>query len=501
MRKISQRISGTGPLVLFSRLTMALEAFENGLSGEDALVLGFFEDGDAAEIRVGKEKAGIGARFAARQAAALFGKNGADGGANHGVAHAHDVDAGYALADVGVDALEVAENSLFPVVPIPVEQQLAVFGGRAFGESPVKRPHRAVDVGAQALVHGVDVAERRRIEKDGVPGGLRATGIRKALESQIGGKPRRVDEIVEAGKPFDEIGSEKSGCGENYEIGQKSGVAGEDADAAFCFRDAMDHLIDTDVFADPFQKAAGDPAIAFGPSERAFFFHFAGREIVDAGPGGSVPGECAVIVAAGVVHVPVDEPRIRTLLLEPIGEREAVQILKLCRAAEFEWDRECAAGAEVCEEIFKVLELVAIFLREADGGFETFLPTAVEEKALLRREAEVALFPLAILEDAEVFEEFADVFGLSAGNGNVVGGPGIGGDFVFPPAGVAAGLRIHFEEDEIGEAAFRETPGGAETGDAAANDNDGKSFGAFRRREGSAVAQEMAHLKGIVDER
>ena len=55
-------------------------------------------------------------------------------------------------------------------------------------------------------------------------------------------------------------------------------------------------------------------------------------------------------------------------------------------------------------------------------------------------------------------------------------GPGIGSDFVFAPAGVAAGLRIHFQEDEIGEAAFAEAPSGAETGDASANDNDWKFF-------------------------
>ena len=281
----------------------------------------------------------------------------------------------------------------------------------------------------------------------------------------------------------------------------KFGVAGEDADAAFCFGDAMDHLIRADIFADAFEKAARDPAVAFGPGERAFFFGFAGGEIVDAGPGGGVFGERAVIVAAGVVHVPVHEARIAALLLEPVGKREAIQILILCGAAEFERDREFAAGAEFCEEIFEMLKLVAIFLREADGGLEAVLPAAVEEKALLRSETEIALFPLAIFQDAEIFEEFANVFGFGTGDGDVVRGPGIGGDFVFAPAGVAAGLGIHFQQNEIGEAAFAEAPGGAESGDAAANDDDRKFFDALRRRKRGAVAQEVAHLEGIVDER
>jgi len=74
------------------------------------------------------------------------------------------------------------------------------------------------------------------------------------------------------------------------------------------------------------------------------------------------------------------------LLLEPIGEREAIQFLELCGAAEFERDCEFAAGAEFAEEILKMLKLVAIFLSQANGGFEAVLPSALEEKTLLRCE-------------------------------------------------------------------------------------------------------------------
>ena len=47
-------------------------------------------------------------------------------------------------------------------------------------------------------------------------------------------------------------------------------------------------------------------------------------EIVDAGPGGRVFGQRAVIVAAGVVHVPVHERGIDILLAEPLGKRDAI---------------------------------------------------------------------------------------------------------------------------------------------------------------------------------
>ena len=79
-------------------------------------------------------------------------------------------------------------------------------------------------------------------------------------------------------------------------------------------------------------------------------------------------------------------------------------------------------------------------------------------------------------------------------------GPGVGGDFVFAPAGVAAGGVVHFEEDEIGEAAFAEAPCGAEAGDAAADDDDGEFFGFGWRREGGVVAELVAELGGFVDE-
>src|SRR5580658_5860155 len=199
---------------------------------------------------------------------------------------------------------------------------------------------------------------------------------------------------------LDEIGSEKCGRGENYEVGLEFGVARENVYATFCFGDAMDHLIGADVFADAFEEAARDPAVAFGPSERAFFFGFARGKIVDARPGGGVFGERAVIVAAGVVHIPVDQTRIAALLLEPIGKREAIQILELRGTAELERDSEFAARTEFCEEILEMLELVAVFLCEANGRLDAILPAAIEEKAFLRREAKSAFVPLAIFQDA-----------------------------------------------------------------------------------------------------
>src|SRR5271154_6513944 len=169
------------------------------------------------------------------------------------MAHAHDVDAGDALANVGVYAFEIVKDGFLPVAPVSFKEELAVLLGGAFNESPIKGPDGALDVRAEALVGGVDVAERRRIEENGVPCRLGAARVGKTFESEFGGEPGGIDEIAE-GRPeiLNEIPSEKGGSGEDGEVGAKFGVAREDLHAAGSLRNAMDHLISANIFADAF---------------------------------------------------------------------------------------------------------------------------------------------------------------------------------------------------------------------------------------------------------
>ena len=154
-------------------------------------------------------------------------------------------------------------------------------------------------------MHGVDVAERGGIEEHGVPGRLGSAGFGIAVEREVGSEPGGIDKIMERRKIFQKVGSEKSGGGKNDELGLKLGFLGKDARAAACLCDAVHHLAGANVSADAFEEATGDPAVAFRPSERAFFLGLSGRKIMNAGPSGSVACQRAVIVAAGVVHVPV----------------------------------------------------------------------------------------------------------------------------------------------------------------------------------------------------
>jgi len=240
---------------------LTMEPFEYFLGGFDAVVLGFLKDGNAAEIGVGEEDPVI----QTLQTAALFGEDRTDGGTNHGVAHAHDVDPRDTLANVRVNTPEVVENGFLPIGPIFFEEKLAVLRGGAFGESPVKSPDGAVDVGTQALVHGVDVAERGRVEKDGVPGRFGAAGFGIAIEGEVGGEPGGIDEIAEARKILEKIRGKKGGGGEDDKFGLKFGFPREDACATARLRDAVNHLAGVDVRADAFEEPARDPAIAFRP--------------------------------------------------------------------------------------------------------------------------------------------------------------------------------------------------------------------------------------------
>src|SRR5260370_11892527 len=113
----------------------------------------------------------------------------------------------------------------------------------------------------------------------------------------------------------------------------------------------------------------------------------------------------------------------------------------------------------------------------------------------------MALFRLAVLQEVEILEEFADVYSRWRGDRYVTRSLGVRRDFVLAPTGVTAGLLIHFEKDEIGEAAVGKAPGRAETGDSTADDDDGDFFDALRRGKRGTIAQQVAHLKGIVDER
>ena len=97
---------------------------ERGVRGLNAAVLGLFEDRVTAQIGVGKEERPE-IRLALIEEAGRW--------AGHGVAEAHDVDAGDAIANVGVGLREVVENRFFPEVPVLFEEHFSAVFRRHLG--------------------------------------------------------------------------------------------------------------------------------------------------------------------------------------------------------------------------------------------------------------------------------------------------------------------------------------------------------------------------------
>ena len=107
-------------------------------------------------------------------------------------------------------------------------------------------------------------------------------------------------------------------------------------------------------------RRAGDPAVAFRPRQRTFFLRIARGEIMDARPRRRVFRQRAIIVAAGVVDVPVQRRRIETLLRKPIGHGHAIE-RRWFRAA-LHRNGELAGGAKLGDLLLKAAILRAIAL-------------------------------------------------------------------------------------------------------------------------------------------
>ena len=80
-------------------------------------------------------------------------------------------------------------------------------------------------------------------------------------------------------------------------------------------------------------------------------------------------------------------------------------------------------------------------------------------------------------------------------------GPGIAADIVLARARVAAGLIVHFQENEIAKAALLQPPRGAQPGDAAAYDHHWDANLARGGRNGRVIADAMAGGECVIHKR
>ena len=122
-------------------------------------------------------------------------------------------------------------------------------------------------------------------------------------------------------------------------------------------------------------------------------------------------------------------------------------------------------------------------------------------ETLLGPEAQRALAPRRTIEHAQIGEKGAEANGLWTGNRDVVCRPWVRRNLVLAPAGVAAGARLHLQDDEVGEAALQQTPAGTEAGDTAADDDDRAAREPASRPDVQPRPQPMPSCPAIVHER
>src|SRR5438552_17808506 len=118
--------------------------------------------------------------------------------------------------------------------------------------------------------------------------------VRKSLQCQIGGEPRRILEVEETLRTshrrtckkaaFNEIRSNESWSSEDHALAAIFGISGKYTELITVMLDAVDHLVAANELADAGQQLFGDPSIALWPGEWAFFLRLARRKIMNSCP-------------------------------------------------------------------------------------------------------------------------------------------------------------------------------------------------------------------------
>ena len=276
----------------------------------------------------------------------------------HGVPPAHQVNLPNAAVDVGVHQRQVLQHTVAPGCGV-VGQQRAALGHR---QRVVGREHGGAGIGAQALVHGIDVAERGSGVGAAVRGGagVRVEGgvvahvvptrrragpvEQRAVDVHIGHQPRRVLQqrgglAQRVGRGFQHPRGNEQRQRQHHLLRRpgfdlrRGLVPGQHLHAVARFGHPQHGAATMDAAGQRRGQALHEPGVAVGPGEDRFAFRcaVAGRmktvatgEVVQAGPGRHGAGTGAVVVAAAVVQIPAQAFVGEALCGQPIGKGLAV---------------------------------------------------------------------------------------------------------------------------------------------------------------------------------
>src|SRR5579862_2028187 len=143
--------------------------------------------------------------------------------------------------------------------------------------------------------------------------------------------------------------------------------------------------------------------------------------------------ERSVIIAAAIIQIPLEDFRIHSLPSHPLAKRNTVQVSLLSRQPVLHRNRESAARAKLMDEVLHPTKLLTIFLTQPNRRLNALLPPSIQEQSLLRREAQISLLPLAVLEDSQLLKQLPHVNRLGPRHRHIVCGPRIRRDLVLSP--------------------------------------------------------------------
>src|SRR5262249_50797055 len=104
-------------------------------------------------------------------------------------------------------------------------------------------------------------------------------------------------------------------------------------------------------------------------------------------------------------HVPVQIGRTESVTTHPRGHVDLIECRRL--SAEVDRNGELGRRAQVADPPLEFTKFVAILFGQAYDRLDPFLPSTMEEQALLRRETEVTLLELTVLDQPELLEQLA----------------------------------------------------------------------------------------------
>src|SRR5215475_2768380 len=128
---------------------------------------------------------------------------------------------------------------------------------------------------AQSLVHRIDVSQRGRIHHHVVPRQVCSIVRGQPFQSEIGGEPGRVLEIVQRSHAFDNVWREKCWPREDDALSFVFNLTRNYTVVLSCFGNTMSDLPSSYKAPGSFEQTFYDPAVPFGPGKRAFVFWFA----------------------------------------------------------------------------------------------------------------------------------------------------------------------------------------------------------------------------------